>query len=469
MKRSVPVMHSVRTRLILWNVLILALVLFVLGSVLKTIVTRNLQLSLDARLEERANGHVAFWAVTPDDLKPPRDLLPTQGLPPDSVSWRAPVAERVFDLKATQLFPRYQGEGPWALEGFAHAAQGADSYALIREAGLAIRVYSVPLRRKSGRIAGVAQLAGSMEEIERASANLDKALLMLLPLGAAAAWLGGMFLTGRMLQPLRDVTQTAARLGAQDLSQRLAVSGEDEFSELARTFNGMLQRLEGAFEQQRRFTADASHELRTPLTVVKSVASRFLARKDLPDDYRRGIARLDQAAEGMERVVDDMLLLARSDSGQLPLERVPLSLASVLEAAHDLVEHDGGPPVLIWLPEGDLSVLGEASHLTRLFSNLLDNALRHTPPAGEVTVSATLESNTVAITVADTGGGIPVEHLPYLTERFYRLDSARARAQGGTGLGLSICQAIVTAHHGTLQIESTLGKGTSVVVILPTV
>ena len=483
--RTLPYPRTVRARLTLWNVFVLALVLVVLAVVLRTIVARNLMASVETDLRARSFRHTDWWANVPSASHRPLEPHMTglqerkpqtaareelRGPPPEPMGpktqWRMPVAERVFDLQGMQSFPQYGGEPPWDHRAFAKAVQGQGSYTTVHDDEISLRIYSVPLRRRSGEIAGVVQLASSLEGFQKALANLDRALVMLLPLGLLAAWGGGMFLTGRMLRPVREVTRAAGHIGVQDLSQRLAVSGQDEFSELAATFNGMLARLDASFEQQQRFTADASHELRTPLTVVKSVASRFLARKDLPEDYRRGMERLDRAAGVMEQVVQDLLLLARSDTGQLELQLSPLPLASVLETALAYVPLEKGPTIRNEVSDSSLLVLGEAGYLTRLFANLLHNAVRHTPQDGSITLSAWHLGEFVRVGVSDTGAGISAEHLPHLTERFYRVDTARARAQGGTGLGLAICKSIVEAHGGEIQIESIEGLGTTVSVML---
>ncbi len=508
--RMLPYPRTVRARLTLWNVLVLGCVLLALGGILRTIVARNLLASVDADLIARAAHHVGFWANMPPQgyrssplpqNQDPRESrrgnrgpnrlqdrpwslpMPWQrqtdghtaaprsnGPPPEPVGkrtpWQTPVAERVYDLNGRESWPAHKYTFPWDRHAFDRAARGQATFSEAFDGDIPLRVYSAPLRLRSKQIAGVAQIASSTEQIEHALSNLDKALLTLVPLGLAAAWGGGMFLTGRMLRPLREVTRAAGHIGVEDLSKRLAVGGEDEFSELAATFNGMLARLEVSFEQQRRFTADASHELRTPLTVIKSVASRFLSRKDLPEDYRRGMERLDRAAAMMDRVVRDLLLLARSDAGRLELHLCPTPLAEVLDAAIACMPLEGAPTLRNEVMGFSHIIHGDQNHLTRLFMNLLDNSVRHTPAAGSITVSSRREGAFVVVTIADTGTGIPAEHLPYITERFYRLDEARARAQGGTGLGLTICRSIVEAHGGEMHIESVEGQGTTVVVFL---
>jgi signal transduction histidine kinase len=270
------------------------------------------------------------------------------------------------------------------------------------------------------------------------------------------------------------MSHAAEQIGARDFSRRIPVSGEDEFAELANTLNGLLGRLETTLEQQkrlieqqRRFTADASHELKTPLTVIKGNAGMALSGRLTEDGMRQSIADIDQAAESMSRLVRDLLLLARSDAGQLGQNRIEVLVREVLERAISTTARPGAATIRLHVADESLSVVANENELVRVFLNLLANAVRHTPPDGCITVSARRDEDRAIISVADTGAGIAPEHLPHLGERFYRADSARARQDGGTGLGLSICKGILETHGGEMVFESVAGKGTTVTVALP--
>jgi len=296
--------------------------------------------------------------------------------------------------------------------------------------------------------------------------------LSLIPVVLLVAGLGGAFLTDRALRPVRRIAWAANRMEAEDLSQRLPVIGDDEFAALAETINGMLGRLETSFakqeqlfEQQRRFAADASHELRTPLTIIKANTSLSLSEPRTAPEYEKTLRAVDTAADRMTRIVQDLLLLARADAGQSVYPLAPTPLAEVLQSAAGPLSDTGNAPIQVDLPE-PLFVLGHADSLTRLFSNLLENAVRHTPADGHITVTAKRLGTQIVVEIADTGTGIAPEHLPHVTERFYRVEAARSRAQGGTGLGLAICRSIADAHSGTLVVSSVLGHGTTVRVTL---
>jgi heavy metal sensor kinase len=304
--------------------------------------------------------------------------------------------------------------------------------------------------------------------------RLTRTLLTLAPFALLIASIGGAFLTDRALRPVRAVTQAAGRIEATNLSGRLNVTGGDEFAELARTFNGMLRRLEEAFgslelanERLRRFTADASHELRTPLTIIKAHTSLALAQPRSADEYRLALEIVDSAVDRTACLVQDLLLLARSDAGQLEMPRCPVAVTEIFESALHAARQPAAPPVRLRLPDPPPTVFGNADALARLFGNLVANAVRHTPEDSTVTLSALARGADVVIEVIDTGEGIAPEHLPHVRERFYRADESRSRAQGGAGLGLSICQSIVEAHGGRMEIRSVLGGGTTVTVTLP--
>jgi signal transduction histidine kinase len=338
--------------------------------------------------------------------------------------------------------------------------------------GETLQVLSAPVRER-GEVVAVVQVAQPLAGVQLALAGLDRALLTLIPIGLLFAGLGGAYLTNRVLRRVHLTTQAARDMTGGDFSTRLPVTGNDEFSELTDTFNGLLNRLQSAFqqqqqvlEQQRRFTADASHELKTPLTVIKGTASLTLHNQATPEGYRVALQEIDRAADTMSHLVQDLLLLARSDSGQLGKDPIELLVRDILDSAVAGIVRDRAP-ITVDLTDETLTVMGNERELVRLFCNLLDNAVQHTPSNGAVRISAQAEGHQAVIRIQDTGAGIAPEHLPYLGERFYRVDSARARADGGTGLGLSICKGIVEAHSGTLSIESTLGIGTTVTIRLP--
>ncbi len=380
-----------------------------------------------------------------------------------------------FDLKGASLAPPGRRHTLWDSRAFALAKAGHQPVtSTVVVGGEPYEVLSVSFP-DHGPVEGVVQVPYPLNDVNLAIDGLNRALLMLIPVALLCAGLGGAFLTNRVLGRVNRVRLAAERMGAQALAQRLPVIGNDEFSRLAETFNGLLGRLEGSFaaqqrllEQQRRFTADASHELKTPLTIIKGNTSMALSGRPSENVYRESMQEIDEAADTMSHLVQDLLLLARSDGGQLGRNRIELPAREILERAISRVARTGVAPIRLCIPDETLLVMGNEAELIRLFTNLLDNAARYTPSDGQITVSATARGSNLVVTIADTGCGIAAEHLPHLGERFYRADSSRARPAGGTGLGLSICKSLAEAHGGHLAFQSTPGVGTVVTVTLPT-
>jgi signal transduction histidine kinase len=266
------------------------------------------------------------------------------------------------------------------------------------------------------------------------------------------------------------MTSTAAALSASDLTRRIGYTGPpDELGRLAMTFDAMLDRLAAAFARERRFTADAAHELRTPLTALKGRIEVALSRPRSAEEHTALLRALANDVDRLARLSGDLLLLARLDDGELRPEFEPVwlddLLASVVERVGDLAEARG--LVLHYERAPAVSVAGDLSQLSRLFLNLLDNALKFTPTKGVVTVRLTTDETGALVTVADTGPGIAPDHLPLLGRRFYRGAADRARGVGGSGLGLAIAGEIARAHGGTLALDSVLGQGTTAAVRLP--
>jgi signal transduction histidine kinase len=256
-------------------------------------------------------------------------------------------------------------------------------------------------------------------------------------------------------------------LGASDLSERLPVSGRDEFSELSSSFNAMLARLEEAFDRQRRFTADASHELRTPLSIIKANTSMALEHPWPEDRYREFLAAIDTAAGRQSRIVEELLFLARADAGGLARDVGPVCLIEALEEAAEAVSRPDRPCIRLESINPALMVSGSGSELTRLFTNLLENAVRHTPRGGSVQVRARHTEHAVTIEVIDEGPGIPLADQERIFERFYRADSARASSDGGAGLGLAIAQWIVDRHGGSIIATNRPSGGARFEIRLP--
>ena len=447
---------SVRVRLALLNMLVFALALGVFGSMVRVQVETNLIGGVDRNLHsERSNR---------------RERPRSEPNKPFSLTEiRASFAKSKLRYNDSDLpvWPIFLMSGINALDGVtsSHDLEGIKKCVALGTpvwtTSKGFRYCTTKIKVDSGPEIYF-QRSESLAQVYAELNRLTRTLLTMIPIALLIAGAGGMFLTGRALAPIRAVTQAAGRIGVEDLSERLPVRGKDEFAKLEETFNGMLARLEASFERQKRFVADASHELKTPLTVIKANSSLALTDPDLTPDYRETLVEIDRAADRTARIVQDLLLLARTDHGQLPLKEseVPLETLFTGTVSEARKLYTDGAQISVQVSKE--AVWGDAHLLHRLLLNLLDNALRHTPKDGMVQVTALTDG----FSVSDSGEGISPEHLAHLGERFYRVDSARARTGGGTGLGLAISRAIAEAHGGTLEIQSELGKGTTLRVTL---
>lgn len=481
--RPHPPRLSVRARLVLGNALIFGLVLGILAMLLRYGAQIWLATDMDRELAGRARRLVTFRQRAEDR----RNVSEQSGQTPSSggdTTTTMPTTEgisfppRFLAPDGSGLYSRDPDGPAWDVGTFRRSLSGESVYSFVTAQGVRARVFSAPVTRE-GKAVGVVQVATSTAEMEQELGRLTRLLLTLIPAALLATLLAGRTVTMRALRPVRDITQTAGRIEARDLSERLPVAGRDELGELAMTFNALLARLEESFEQQRRFTADASHELRTPLAAIKGDVSLALSPGDgalrSAEEYRQALVNVSGAADRMERIVQDLLLLARSDGHHLPMDLQLLDINDILRrtarTVQNTLNHSERATITVQAtPSGNgasLQVVGDPHYLERLFGNLLENAVRHTPPDGSITLSTRVEGEAIRVAVTDTGEGIAPEHLSHVFESFYRADSARSRDSGGTGLGLAIVRSIAEAHGGTASIESTPGRGTSVFVTLP--
>ena len=340
-----------------------------------------------------------------------------------------------------------------------------ETYALVRHGDTQLRVLSVPMVDSNGEMIGHIQVARLLDNFEVFSRVLSRALL--ISLGAAVASAVVLYLaTSTLFRPLEDITTVARQITrADDLSRRVPHSSRtDEIGDLARAFNQTLERLDRLFRSQQRFLADVSHELRTPLTSVRG--NLDLMRRFGQYDEESMVVIQDEM-ERMSRLLGDLLLLARADTGGLPLRREPVELDNVLFEVYRQISRVERRVTVTLTAVDQAMILGDEDRLKQLLLNLVDNAIKYTQPGGSVQLSLAKDNGWAQLVVSDTGIGIPAEDLPHIFERFYRVDKARSRAQGGSGLGLAIAKWVVQAHGGAIKVDSTVGVGTTFTVTLP--
>ena len=335
--------------------------------------------------------------------------------------------------------------------------------------GVHFRVYSVPLLISS-RPVGTLQVAASMAVVEATQQTLLNVLVVGTIVAVTLAAFGVSFVTYRSLAPLESVTQTALQITrADDLSRRIPYQGptDDEIGQLIDAFNQTLGRLENLFHTQRRFVADVGHELRTPLTVIKGNIT--LMRKMGCSD-EESLSSIEEEVDRLTRMVGDLLLLARAESGKLPLSRTVVELDTLLLEVLQQSQILAQTKLDLRLGHIDqVLVCGDRDRLKQVLINLVSNAIKYTPAGGEVIASLGKDSDRAKVTIYDNGPGIPAEDLPHIFERFYRIEKSRTRSADGKGfgLGLSIAYWIVKHHDGEIEVDSTEGEGTTFCIWLP--
>jgi len=451
----------IRVRLTLWYVILFGGTLTLLGVYLLARFQHSLQTSLDGALQlaanqtlaviedthgqltfqdnhELANIPASFPGLAIRLLSPDGQVLDQRGGFDDEPVW-GPLASGYV----TRF--RFEDDTPW-------------------------RTYTVPLRAATGQITGWLQATQSLNETTDTLQDLRDQLFLGIPLGLLLAGAGGYFLASRALRPIDTITETARRISARGLSQRLDYTGPaDEVGRLAGTFDAMLARLQTAFEHERRFSADAAHELRTPLSVLKGQLEVTLSRKRQPGEYEATLQEMSEQVERLIRLSNGLLLLSRLDRARLALSPTTLNLADMLAAILDQLRPLAvarGLALETDIPPG-LPFRGDSDHLLRMFINLLDNAVKYTPAGGRVTLRASRTQAEVQIVIHNTGPGISPEHLPHLFERFYRAETSRSRELGGGGLGLAIAREIARAHGGEITAHSERDQGATFSVHLP--
>jgi len=457
---------SVRTRLTLWYAAVLAVALIVfavlvyyaaasisyarqdelLQSTAETVASAYVQELEEEQSVAKANEVVLAQMVFPNRY------VEVVGASGQVVAWSSNLAGHQLTIPAPAL-----NEG---------RTQGS-SFLVLND----LRVAVVPLSPDRTKQLGFAIVAEPLSVIEEGLRRLRLYFLAGAPLILVLASLGGYFLARKSLSPIALMNQQTQRITAENLSAQLDVANpRDEVGRLAMTINALLARLDAAFQEQKRFIADASHELRTPLAVLRGETEVALERERATAEYKESLALIKDEAERLSRIVENLFMLAREpvDAPSMLAETLRLDeLVTDCVRAAQVLATQKGLRLSIQGPLPKVSMKGDDEMLNRMILNLLDNAVKYTPAGGEITIALGSQNGDARIIVSDTGIGIPVADQPRIFDRFYRVDKARSRALGGAGLGLSIARWIVEGHGGSLSVESAPGRGSTFTVELP--
>lgn len=333
-----------------------------------------------------------------------------------------------------------------------------------------IRVIAFPIH-KGGHITATLLLGHSTADIRSVFNILYVVGGILGLISIIISAMAGYYMAKRALQPIQEITSTARGVAAGDLSRRLkSISQDKEIQILVRVLNKMFTDLEASFSAQKRFTADASHELRLPLTILKGEIEVALRHPRTEEEYQQILKQQLGTIDRIQRIVNDLLTLARAEAGQLELIQSSVDLSLLLQEVgqQHLILFDAQQIQLDMQIEDDLIIMGEASQIERTIMNLLSNAFKHAPEQSSIVLSAQAKGDSAVICIRDEGPGIAEKQQAHLFDRFYRADDARCRKDGeGAGLGLAICKRIIDAHSGEIWVDSTLGQGTSFFIRLP--
>jgi two-component system OmpR family sensor kinase len=341
----------------------------------------------------------------------------------------------------------------------------------VNRGGARLRVLTVPLVAGNGpRLEGVLQVGTRMDVVNATQQTLLEVLLIGTTVAIVAASLAAWYSSRQALHPLDSVTKTALQItSADDLSRRIPYTGSahDEVGQLVTAFNQTLSRLENLFSTQRRFIADVGHELRTPLTVIKGNVGLMRKIKEFDEE---SLQTIEDEVDRLTRMVGDLLLLAQAESGKIPLANEMVELDTLLLEVLNQMQVLARDRVTLKLGNIDqVLVCGDRDRLKQVVVNLIGNAINYTPKGGEIVVGLGKVSDQAQLTVTDNGPGISAEDLPHIFERFYRSEKSRTRQKDGKGfgLGLSIAYWIVRNHGGRIEVNSTVGTGTTFCVWLP--
>ena len=467
-------LDTVRARLTLWYVSLLATILVVVIAMIYVLLSRALYVRIDDGL--RAGLQTALTSLA-------NDLTEGQSVDDAARSTAAELASR------QQLVAIYDGRGRLLGEAgreddIVIPLPPPDEIPVDAEARLVTIVESddlddrhrLALRRVMVRpnIEYIVVVGSSLEPTDEELESLRRILAYIVPLSLVVAGIGGWFLARRSLSPVVAMADRARKIGVESLNARLPVANpRDELGLLAATFNELLSRLESSVEQQRQFMADASHELRTPVNIARTAARVALQQPTRAEpEYREALAVVEQETIRLSRLVDDMFTLTRADAGSYPVRATPMYLDELID------EVARASSVVAATREVSIAVecvhpapfTGDEDLIRRLVINVIDNAVRFSPAGGAVRVALDRAGGDYAISVTDQGPGIAAEVQSRIFERFYRVDEARSRhgaSDGGAGLGLALARWIAQAHGGEIRLATSSRLGSTFVITLP--
>lgn len=461
--------YSVRARLTLWYTAVLAVVLVTFSGISYVFLAREIRGSTDALLAGTAHELTGAFVDDPSHTARGAEVL---------LDFRySDRAIMVFSTDGRLVASSHSSLSSLDRTRLGDLVRsGRTGYATISggEEDEGIRVFANPID-----VVGIRHIVVVAHDLHDQAERLEsarRALFLGIPLALLVAAGGGYVMARKSLAPVTTMSVKARQIGAETLTERIEVKNErDELGFLATTLNELLQRLQRAFESQRSFMADASHELRTPLAIIQGEADVALSRQNrTPAEYRESLAIIQTSARKLTRIVESLFLLARSDAGRYPITRTRFYLDELLGDCIRAMRSVAGARGVSLACEtpSELVIVADEALLHRMILNLIDNALKFTPPGGRVTVAAETSGDQYIIRVTDTGIGIIESDRARVFERFYRGERTRgatatSNVSTGAGLGLPIARWIAEIHDGRLFLDRSDKSGTMFVITLP--
>lgn len=455
--------HSLRTQITLWYGVLIASCLIAYAVAVGTSFTRHIEAELDRRVHE--DIELAARSMIVDDGGRPswpggflgKEVDEEEGGGHSIEVWST-GGERL--LSAGSMLPP-DPRRPQDTAGSDHRG-----HTVVGPSG-PLRVMTEPVRVNGLRflVRAVVSERGARAEVRQLWVDLILLSISVIALGG----LGGHVLARRSLGPLARMAENARRITAERLHERLPPeTSSTELDQLREAFNETLARLEGSFEQLRRFSADASHELRTPLTALRSVGEVGLRRAETIEDYREMVGSMLEEVDRMTRLADELLTLARAEAGERKLRLEPVDLSGVAREVVDRLSvlAEEREQTLEASTDGSVVVQGDRLALRQALLNLVDNAIKYSPKGTRVLVRSGTAGGRPFLAVTDEGPGIPAEDRSRIFDRFYRVDKSRSREIGGTGLGLSLVKWTAEAHGGSVELEANERPGSTFRIVL---
>lgn len=456
---------SIRTLLTAWFAIALLLIVMPLAAAVLVIQWRGAVDALNHHLQEDLEVAAQMLTQTPEGIGWAHPGHVDPGYDAGTERW-----VEVYSPEGRLMYTRGSARrlsAEWALP--AARLEDPPYRTVLTPPGPQIRLHT-STRTVQGRPV-VIRVVRAEDGIRQSWNRLALTFVLVIPLAVAMAAGAGHVMAGRMLAPIARISEHARRISAERLGERLLVENpNDELGELGQVFNATFERLESSFERLRQFGTDVSHELRTPLTAIRSVGEVGLREARNPETYREIIGSMLEETTRLTHLVDKLLTLSRWEAGQLEIKRRPVdlnSLASMIVAQFGPLAEEKGVILRTTGENPVLLVPADRDMLQQAITNVVDNAIKHTPAGGFVDVLVRRAGATAEVHVLDQGPGIPPQDASRVFERFYRVDKARARDVGGTGLGLAIARSAVEANLGRIDVFPGNGRGSRFVISLP--